>query len=644
MDDLKQMMAHNYLRYASYVILDRAIPDVVDGLKPVQRRILYTLYSMHDGNLHKVANVVGQTMALHPHGDAAITDALVNLANKGSMEEGYFLDRQGNFGNLYTGDPAAASRYIETRLSPLAKETMFNADLTETLPSYDGRNWEPTALPAKIPVLLMQGAEGIAVGMATRILSHNFGELLEAQIAILQKKDYEILPDFSLGGVMDASSYEKGRGKVKLRAKIEVVNEKTLVIREICYGTTTESLIRSIDEAAKKGKIKIDSINDYTASAVEIEIKLPRGQYAQDILPALFAYTDCEVSLNSQVLVIKDGLPWETDVHSILEYQTELLKNYLKRELEIEQKQLEEKKFFRTLERIFIENRLYKKLEELKEYEQVHQTLEKALKKFQKELLRVPTYEDRERLLNIPIRRITRFDIEKNQEEIEKIENRLEQIAKDLKRLTPYTIKFLKDLIKRYGKEFPRRTKISSFNTVDVRALDTREIRVGYDPQKAFVGTSVQSDTYFTCTNFDKILLVYSDGTYTVQNPPEKLYVGKGHGEIVYMGVADKKTEFSVVYKDLETHLCYAKRFIVKQWILDREYRFFEEEMKLEFFSTDSEALLQIQFKPKPKQKVNRIEFSMASVALKGVSAKGVRIAPKTVKKVKLIQKTPSKV
>ena len=304
MDDLKQQMKDHFIQYASYVILDRAIPNVVDGLKPVQRRILETLWRQNDEKLHKVANIVGQTMQFHPHGDAPIYEALVNLANKG-----FLLDRQGNFGNIYTGDPSAAARYIETRLSPLARETLFNPDITEKLPSYDGRNMEPVTLPAKIPLLLMQGADGIAVGMATHILPHNFTELLEAEIAFLEGRDFRIYPDFPTGGIMDRSQYDKGRGKVKLRAKIEIKDPKTLVIREICYGTTTESLIRSIDEAAKKGKIKIEAINDYTARDVEIEIKLPRGQYAEEMLDALYGFTECEVTLGSQIIVIKEGLP-----------------------------------------------------------------------------------------------------------------------------------------------------------------------------------------------------------------------------------------------------------------------------------------------------------------------------------------------
>ncbi len=331
MEDVKQLMRHHYLKYASYVILDRAIPNIFDGLKPVQRRILHTLWNMHDGKLHKVANVAGQTMAFHPHGDAPITEALVNVSNKG-----YLLDQQGNFGNIFTGDSAAAARYIETRLSALALETMFNPDLTAYVPSYDGRNQEPVCLPAKIPLLLMQGTDGIAVGMSTHIMPHNFVELLQAEIDLLEGREIEILPDFPTGGVMDASDYQRGKGRIKLRAKIDIKDPKSIVIREVCYGTTTESLIRSIDEAAKRGKIKIDAINDYTSEHVEIEIKLPRGHYAEDLITTLYAYTECEVSLTSQMIVIKDNFPCELDVHEILALHLEKLQEYLKAELEIE--------------------------------------------------------------------------------------------------------------------------------------------------------------------------------------------------------------------------------------------------------------------------------------------------------------------
>jgi topoisomerase-4 subunit A len=625
MDDLKQQMKDHFIKYASYVILDRAIPNVVDGLKPVQRRILETLWRQNDDKLHKVANIVGQTMQLHPHGDAPIYEALVTLANKG-----FVLDRQGNFGNIYTGDPSAAARYIETRLSPLARETLFNPDITEKIPSYDSRNLEPVTLPAKIPLLLMQGADGIAVGMATHILPHNFTELLEAEIAYLEGRNFKIFPDFPTGGIMDKSQYDKGNGKIKLRAKIEIKDPKTLIIREICYGTTTEGLIRSIDEAAKKGKIKIEAINDYTAQEVEIEIKLPRGQYAEDILDALYGFTECEVSLNSQIIVIKDGHPWETNVHDILTYNADKVVEFLKKELEIERDRLQEKIFYKTLERIFIENRLYKKIENVKTLEGIHETLETSLQPYRKKFLREPTYEDRERLLQIPIRRISQFDIEKNQGEISTLEQTQREVEKNLRNVKKYTIAHLKNLILKYGEVYPRKTRVKSIEEIDRRAIETKDIKVGFDPQTGFVGTKVSGPMHFTCTNFDKLLIFFKDGTYKVINIPEKQYFEK----IALVGVADKKTIINVVYKHKKTGQVWAKRFIVDKFILDKAYPYLEEEAELQHISTNPEAIVELNFSPQPRQKVDKMPFALKEVPVKGAQTRGIRLAPQKVKKV----------
>jgi topoisomerase-4 subunit A len=634
MEDIKQLMQHHYIKYASYVILDRAIPSVVDGLKPVQRRILYTLWMMDDGRLHKVANVAGQTMVFHPHGDAPITEALVNLASKG-----YFLDKQGNFGNSSTGDPPAASRYIETRLSPLAKATLFNADITEMAPSYDGRHQEPVELPVKIPLVLLQGADGIAVGMATHILPHNFNELLEAEIAILEDKPFTILPDFPTGGIMDASQYDKGRGKIKLRSKIEIRDPKTVAITEICYGTTTESLIRSIDEAAKKGKIKIESIDDYTAEKIEIEIKLPRGQYAQDLLDALYAYTDCEVTLTSQIIVIKDNLPWETDVEEILHYHTGKLQEYLQKELEIEYGRLQEKIFEKTLEQIFIENRLYKPLENLDSYEKIHKSIEMGLELFHDQLIRIPTHEDRERLLNIPIRRISRFDIAKNQEDIAAYQTQIVRVEKDLKNIKKVAIRYLQGLIKQYGKDNRRLTEIQQIEEVDKRAIATRQVKVGFDPATGFIGTKVISPHLLECTNFDKLVVMFKDGTYSVINIPEKQYVHHEGKKVVFLGVADKKTIMRVAYRNPKTHHAYAKRFIIEKFIVDKVYRFLEEGTVLDFITTEPDAVLELQLIPKARQQVGKMRFNLDDVMIKGVSAKGVRMTPKEVKKVVHLKK-----
>ncbi len=625
MDDLKSQMKDHFIKYASYVILDRAIPNVIDGLKPVQRRILEILYRQHDEKLHKVANIVGQTMQLHPHGDAPIYEALITLANKG-----FVLDKQGNFGNIFTGDPAAAARYIETRLSPLARETLFNPDITDKLPSYDGRNVEPIILPAKIPLLLLQGADGIAVGMATHILPHNFTELLEAEIAFLEGRNFKIFPDFPTGGIMDKSQYDKGRGKIKLRAKIEIKDDKTLVIRDICYGTTTESLIRSIDEAAKKGKIKIEAINDYTSSEVEIEIKLPRGQYADEILDALYGFTECEVSLTSQVIVIKDNLPWETDIHEILTYNATKLVEYLKRELEIERDRILERIFYKTLERIFIENRLYKPIEKLKTLEAIHDSLENSLKPYRKKLLREPTLEDREKLLQIPIRRISQFDIDKNKEEIALLEENLRAVEKNLRNVKKYTIEYLKRLILKYGPQYPRKTKIKAIEEIDRRSIETKEIKVGFDAQTGFAGTKVTGPIRLTCTNFDKILIFFKDGTYKVTQIPEKQYFE----DAIWVDIADKKTILNVVYKTKKTNQTWAKRFIVDKFILDKTYRYFEEDAELLHISTNPKALIELHFATSSGKKDKSLRYTLKDAPLKGVHTRGIKIATNKVKKV----------
>jgi topoisomerase-4 subunit A len=587
----------------------------------VQRRILETLWKQNDEKLHKVANIVGQTMQLHPHGDAAIYEALVNLANKD-----FVLDKQGNFGNIFTGDPSAAGRYIETRLSPLARETMFNPDITHKIPSYDGRAQEPVTLPAKIPLLLMQGAEGIAVGMSTSILPHNFTELLEAEIAYLEGKNFRIYPDFPTGGIMDKSEYDKGRGKIKLRAKIEIKDPKTLVIREICYGTTTESLIRSIDEAAKKGKIKIDAINDYTSKDVEIEIKLPRGQYAEELLDALYGFTECEVSLSSQIIVIKENLPWETDVHEILAYNADKLVEFLKLELQIERDRLLEKIFYKTLERIFIENRLYKQLEKLKTLEAIHENLADSLKPFRKKLLREPTQDDREKLLQIPIRRISQFDIDKNKDEIAALEETMNGVEKSLRNVKKFAIEYLRKLIAKYGPEYQRKTRIKAIEEIDMRAIETKEIKVGYDLSTGFVGTKVQG-TNFHCTNFDKLLVFSKDGSYKAMNVPEKQYVEN----LILALVADKKTPINVIYKHPETGFIWAKRFIVTGFILEKVYRFIEENGELIHISTNPDDVIELQFS-NPKAK--KLTVNLKDIAITGAQTRGSCLAKQKVKKV----------
>ena len=413
MTRIAPLMGQNFIEYASYVIVDRAIPDIRDGLKPVQRRILATLSKMDDGKFHKVANVIGDTMKLHPHGDASIGDALVVLANKD-----YFIEKQGNFGNPVTGHSPAAPRYIECRLTDLAKETLFRKALTEYRPSYDGRNEEPVALPAKLPVLLMLGAEGIAVGMSTRILPHNFCELLEAQIRILKNEPFEIYPDFPTGGIIDTGDYDDGVGKIKVRARVNKRDKKTVVIREIAFGTTTESLIASIESAAQKGKVKISGINDFTTDEVEIEVELPRGVYADEVIPQLYAHTDCEISLTSNMVMIKDRQPVEMGVSEVLCYLTDQLRGLIKAELQYELDQLGDRKHWLDLERIFIENRVYKRIEKAKTAKGVVSAVRTGLEPHLEELEREVTDEDIDGLLKIQIRRISRYDIDRNRKDL----------------------------------------------------------------------------------------------------------------------------------------------------------------------------------------------------------------------------------
>lgn len=633
--DVKQLMRKQFVEYASYVIRERAIPDALDGLKPVQRRILYTLWKMHDGRLHKVMNVAGQTMALHPHGDAPIVDALVNLALKG-----FLLRMQGNFGNAFTGDPHAAPRYIETALSSLAVETLFHKQLMEMTPSYDGRNEEPVTLPAKIPLVLMQGADGIAVGMATRILPHNFVELLEAQIAYLEGKPQLVLPDFSTGGTMDATEYADGKGKIKLRAKIDIKDSKTLVIRQICYGTTTESLIHSIDEAAKRGKLKIEEIHDYTSDQVEIEIGLPRGYYAEDLLEALYAYTECEVALHSQIIVIRDEMPWEPTVSELLSFHVERLHAILRNELTLTRTELLEKMFARTLDRLFIEEKLYKQLEKLSTQESIHQSIAESLEPFHEELLRIPTQEDRERLLQIPIRRISLFDRAKNQEEIAGLKKALKEVEKHLAHSKAYTISYLRGLIDQYGELFPRKTHIGHIEQVDRRAIETRTISVGYDLDSGFVGTKVAGAQTLSCSNFDKLIAICKNGNYKVIPIPEKQYVAAKDTSLVFVTPADKTTVLNIVYKDPKTDRCFGKRCIIKGFILDKTYQLLEEGMVILCITTETDPIAQLTYIPKAKQKNTKDDYPFANLLVKGVAAKGIRLGTRAVKKACWVEKT----
>ena len=620
---LRRLISSNYLEYASYVIKDRAIPDVNDGLKPVQRRILWSLYKMDDGKFHKVANVVGHAMQFHPHGDASIYMALVNLANKE-----YFIEKQGNFGNIFTGDAPAAARYIEARLTPLAKETLFNPDITDFVDSYDGRNKEPIFFPAKVPALLMSGQEGIAPGMTTMILPHNFKELLEAQIAILRKEPFELFPDFLQGGIMNVSGYDDGNGKITLRAKVDIDGRK-LIIRELPATTTTEKLIDSVEKAVNKNKLKIASINDYTGENVEIEIVPARGHKPEETLKILYAYTDCSVSVSSSLLVIKDSRPVIMTVSDVLKYNTESLVEYLRMELQIELERLNEKYHEKTLERIFIENRIYKRIEECQTYDLVLTEVRKGLNKFKDLLKREITVKDIEHLLAIPIRRISRFDMNRNKKDIDEILKAIKEIEKNLNSIIRFSIEYIESLIERFAKNHPRRTEIEDFKQVDKREAALSNIKVGWDRKNCYIGTSIKSEDTVRCNEFDFLHCIEKTGKYKIIGISQKLYVGR----LYYFNKFDKNTIFSIVYKDKKKNVYYIKRCCVNKFIKDKDYLIIPKGCQLELITTRENCLYECTLEKTARQKIDSLELNFSQVQMRTPAARGFRFTNKKILK-----------
>jgi topoisomerase-4 subunit A len=620
-----------FLQYASYVIRDRAIPNLSDGLKPVQRRILWSLYEKDDGRFIKVATISGHCAQYHPHGEAAISDALVVLTNKR-----YLIEGQGNFGNIFTGDPAAAPRYIEVRLTELARTELFNNDLTQFVPSYDGRNREPVALPSKLPLLLMLGTEGIAVGMACKILPHNFPELLEAQIAILKKQPFKCLPDFPTGGLMDARDYKDGTGTVKVRAKIKAKDESTVVITQIPPATTTESLIASIEDATRKGKLKVRSVNDYTSEDVEIEIKTPQGVSAEKLIDALYAFTDCEVTIASRIIVIRDNRPVEMTVSDVLRANTADLVDLLRRELELKQRRLEDELHFRTLERIFIEERIYKKIEQCRSNEAVYAAVHEGFRPFRKELLRDLVDADVERLLQVRIRRISLFDIQKHREDMERTKAELEETRRHLKNVTKYAIGHLEALLAKYGPLYPRLTRSSRYDEVDAKEVAFKAFKVAYDRESGYVGYKVSGDEFkLECTKFDKLLLVFKDGHYKVTELPEKLFVGP---DLYYCGLPDRERVFTCAYTNRESTAL--KRFIFGGSILNKEYFCIPPKSRILFFEPDTPKELYIRYKPAPYQKVNQQTCDPKEVEVKGPKTRGRQVS---IKEVSSITSSPTR-
>jgi topoisomerase-4 subunit A len=635
MANLEPLMQQNFLEYASYVIVDRAIPDLRDGCKPVQRRILHTLHEMDDGKFHKVANVIGETMKLHPHGDASIGEALVVLANKD-----YFIERQGNFGNPLTGHKAAAPRYIECRLTALARETLFAPHLTRFAPSYDGRKREPECLPARLPVVLLLGTEGIAVGMATRILPHNLAELWDAQIRILRGRRFEVRPDFPGGGLMDASEYADGRGRVRVRARLEAKGDKRIVVREIPFSTTTEGLIASVESAAQKGQLKIGAIHDFTTEKVEIEIVLARGASAAEVIPQLYAYTDCEVSVTSNLLVIRDGRPAELTVSEVLEDATAHLVDLTRRDLEHQRDRLTDRLHWLTLEQIFIENRVYQRLEKARSDRQVRGEVVKGMEPFQLLFVRPLADEDVTRLLQIPIRRISLYDINKNRSDLDEVTRAIKRVEAKLAGLTRTVIDELKALIRKYGHRYPRRTEVTTFDVVDKKAVATANLRVAHDPETGFFGTEVRGgEEALTVSEYDRILVVTDDGTYRIVSPPEKMLL-PGRPLHIALFEEDRGAELIVVYRTPEK-LLFGKRIRIRKYVRGREYRLVGPRGgKLVFLTADRRpGVIHMSYVPAPRQRVKEGKYDLEKLALTAPGARGTRLAPKPVSRVKIVKK-----
>ena len=632
---LKPLMKQNFLEYASYVIRDRAIPDIEDGLKPVQRRILHTMKEVDDGKFCKVANIVGDTMKLHPHGDASIGSALVVMANKE-----YFIDKQGNFGNALTGDPASAPRYIEARLTPLAKETLFNSELTEYTDSYDGRNKEPVVLPCKLPVSLLFGAEGIAVGMSTRILPHNFNEVIDAQIAFLKNQPFKLLPDFLSGGILDVGQYEEGNGKVLVRARIDVTDDKILTVRELPFGVTTESLIQSVQDAANKGKLKLSSIDDFTAESVEIELKAARGMDAEKLVKLLYAFTQCQVSISVSLLLIQANQPVQLTVSEVLQHSTLRLKDLLKQELLLSLEQTRRKWHMRRMEMYFIGEKIYQKLEACDSYEEALDVVRKAVLHIESVLPFPVEQDDIEKLLTLQIKRISRYDQKESQKELDKLKVKIGSLNKSLKDITRYTISYLDKIKEKYGEDFPRRTKVQSFDEIRVQDVAEKQ-KVGWDRKEGFLGLNVKSgSTSFYCSAYDKIVVIRKDGSYQVIRVPEKQFIGK---DAINVEKLNQKTVHNVIYWEGASKVCYAKRFRVEKFILDREYNLFPKKKgaKILHLSQGEGIRLEVSFVPTPRIRKSSDTYNLDDLGIKGIQARGNKVSSKSVQNVKVTAREP---
>jgi topoisomerase-4 subunit A len=618
-----------FLDYASYVIMERAVPLMNDGLKPVQRRILHAMRQMHDGRYHKVANIIGQTMQYHPHGDAAIGDALVKMGQKDLL-----IDCQGNWGDVRTGDRAAAPRYIEARLSPFALHVAYNPAITEWQASYDGRNKEPISLPMKFPLVLAQGAEGIAVGLSTRILPHNFIELCKASIKLLQGKKAKLVPDFPTGGQLDASNYQAGKrgGKIRCRATIETADKHTLLVKDIPYGTTTSSLIDSIIKANDRNKIKIKRVVDNTAQEVEIQIDLPSGVSPDVTIDALYAFTDCEVSISPNCCVIVGEKPMFLSVEELLGLSTQNTKELLRMELEVKLAALKEKLLFSSLERIFIENRIYRDIEECETWEAVLETIDQGLQPHKELFYREITQDDIIRLTEIKIKRISRFDAFKADEQIRKLEEEIAEIEHKLANLVAYAVAYFEDLIEKYGKGQERKTEIRTFDDIAVKQVAIANHKLYANLKEGFVGIGLKKgeDVEYVkdCSDLDDVIVFRKDGKYMVSRVQDKAFFGK---DIIHVDIwrkGDERTIYHAVYRDPVAGRNYVKRFAVKAITRDREYDVTNgsKGVKLLYFQVhpnSEEEVLTVKLSQGCRAKNKVFDFDLGELAIKGRSSQG---------------------
>jgi topoisomerase-4 subunit A len=627
-----------FIDYASYVILERAVPHINDGLKPVQRRLLHSMWDMEDGRYNKVANIIGHCMKYHPHGDASIGDALVGIGQKDLM-----IDTQGNWGNIFTGDSAAAPRYIEARLSKFALEVAFNPKTTQWSLSYDGRNREPVTLPVKFPLLLAQGVEGIAVGLACKILPHNFIELVEGSIAILRKQKVNIIPDFPTGGIADFSKYNDGLrgGRIRVRAKIEKRDKKTLVITEIPFGTTTTSLIDSILSANDKGKIKVKKVEDNTAAKVEIVILL-HPDSSEDIektIDALYAFTDCEVSISPNSCVIVEDKPRFMSVNEILEYNTNQTVELLKKELEIKKAELAEEWHFSSLIKIFIEKRIYRNIEECTTWESVIETIDAGLKPFKKKFKREITRDDIVALTEIKIKRISRYDVKEQDEKIKSLEEQIAEIDHHLAHIKTFAINYFKELLRKYGKGRERKTKISSFEAVVASEVMINNQKLYVNREEGFAGYGMKKDEFLCeCSDLDEIVVFRGDGTMIVTKVGDKKYVGKDVRHIALFRKADQEPVYNLVYQDGRGGNAMVKRFTVGGTTRDKEYVLTKgnEGSKILYFSvSDNPAeIINVKLRPKPKLRKTEFEFDLNQIEVKGRGSIGNILSRNLVSKI----------